>query len=58
MRKKYRRFRVTYTGQCEVSAENQELAIDKMNRILDRIGDVYEVHGSENEIREIESEEM
>lgn len=56
MRKISRRFRIKYSGECEVIAENQELAIDKMNRILDRIGDVYEVHDNEGEIEEIERE--
>lgn len=56
MRKVRRRFRFRYSGECELIADNQELAFDKMNRILDSIGDVYEVYSSENEINDVESE--
>lgn len=56
MRKRYRRFRVKYHGETDIIADTQEDAVEKMNRILDRISDVYEVCNDDNEIYEIESE--
>ncbi len=56
MRKRYRRFRVKYQGETDIIADTQEDAVEKMNRILDRISDVYEVCNDENEIYDIESE--
>lgn len=57
MRKKRRRFRMKYQGETDIMADNREDALEKMNMILDRISDVYEVFDNENEVYEIESEE-
>ena len=56
MRKKRRGFRIKYRGECNIRADNREDALEKMNMILDRISDVYEVSDDENEVYEIESE--
>lgn len=54
MRKRRKRFRMKYQGEADIIADNREDAVEKMNEILDRISDVYEVYDDENEVYEIE----
>lgn len=58
MKRKRWRYRMKYKGEADIVADNREDALERMNMILDRISDVYEVYDNENEVYEIENEEL
>lgn len=54
--KRPRKFRLQYSGKCEIIANNLDDAIDKLYIILDRIGDVYCIKDNESEIYDVDEE--